>query len=117
MRHLVDTGLGVASIIANFHHQRIIPLMERELRIYEMSDVANPTLLAHSRLLQEHLLKGYAATQARRAVNLKVVPHSDDDLWSFVMLPDAGPVSTVILPFLVIVSYFSFVMTISAHSW
>jgi hypothetical protein len=54
--------------------------MERELRIYEMSDMANPTSLAHSRLLQERLPKGYAATWVRRAVNLKVVPHRDDDL-------------------------------------
>jgi hypothetical protein len=37
------------------------------------------------------------ATWARRAINLKVVPHNDDDLWSFVMLPDAGPVSTIFL--------------------
>jgi hypothetical protein len=51
LRHLAYTGLGVASIIANFHHRRIIPLMERELRIFEMSDAANPTSLAHSRLL------------------------------------------------------------------
>jgi hypothetical protein len=36
----------------------------------------------------------------RHAVNRKVVPHNDDDLWSFVMLPDAGPVSTAFpLPF------------------
>jgi hypothetical protein len=70
----------VPSIITNFHHRRIVPLMERELRIYEMSDMANPTSLAHSRLLQERLPKGYAATWVRRAVNLKVVPHRDDDL-------------------------------------
>jgi hypothetical protein len=53
---LANAGLGVASILANLHHQRIIPLMERELRIFEMSDTANPTSLARSRLLQEHLL-------------------------------------------------------------
>jgi hypothetical protein len=40
--------------------------------------------------LQERPPKGYVATRARCAVNLKVVPHNDDDLWSFVMLPDAG---------------------------
>jgi hypothetical protein len=83
-RQLPDAGLGVASIIAKFHHQRIIPLMERELRIIEMSDAANPTSLARSRLMQEHLPRGYAATRARRVINLKAVPHSDDDLWSFV---------------------------------
>jgi hypothetical protein len=53
----------LASIIANFHHRRIIPLMEKELRIFEMSDAANPTSLARSRLLQECLLKDYAATR------------------------------------------------------
>jgi hypothetical protein len=39
---LANSRLGVASIIANFHHRRIIPLMERELHIYEMSNAANP---------------------------------------------------------------------------
>jgi hypothetical protein len=63
LRHLADTGLGAASIIANFHHRRIVPLMERELCIFEMSDAANPVSLARSRLLQECLLKEYAATR------------------------------------------------------
>jgi hypothetical protein len=96
LRQLANTGLGVTLVIANFHHRRITPLMEMELRIYEISDVANPVLLARSWLLQERLPKGYAATQERHVVNLKVVTHSDDDLWSFVMLPDAGLVSTVL---------------------
>jgi hypothetical protein len=30
--------LGAASILTNLHHRQIIPLMERELCIYEMSD-------------------------------------------------------------------------------
>jgi hypothetical protein len=83
----VDSGLGAASIIANFHHRRIIPVMERELRIFKMSDTANPTSLARSRLLQERFPKEYATTRARHVINLKVVPHSNDNLWSFVMLP------------------------------
>jgi hypothetical protein len=87
LRSLADAGLGTASILANLHHRRIIPLMERELRIFEMSDAANPTSLARSRLLEDRLLPEYAATRARRAVSLKSVPHSHDDLWSFVMLP------------------------------
>jgi hypothetical protein len=72
--------------------------METELCIFEMSDAANPVLLARSRLLQERLLKEYVATRARRAISLKSVPHSDDDLWSFVMLPYGQPVS-VVFPF------------------
>jgi hypothetical protein len=91
--------------------------VERELCIFEMSDATNPTSLACSRLLQEHLLKEYAATRARRAINLKAVPHSDDDLWSFVMLPDAQPVSTVFLPFWVLVSRSSVELTTPIRSW
>jgi hypothetical protein len=82
--------LVVVSVVANFHHRWAIPLMEREPRIYEMSDTANPVSLVHSRLLQKQLPKGYVATRVRRAINLKTMQHSDDDLWSFVIIPDAG---------------------------
>jgi hypothetical protein len=102
---LADAGLGAASVIANFHHRRIVLLMERELRIFEMSDVANPTSLVRSRLLQDRLLPEYAAMRARCAISLKSVPHNDDDLWSFVMLPDAPAVSEPLLPPRVFVSH------------
>jgi hypothetical protein len=55
LKNLADAGLGAASILAKLHHWRIIPLMERELRIYEMSEAANPTLLERSRFLPERL--------------------------------------------------------------
>jgi hypothetical protein len=42
LRHLADARLGAASIIANFHHRWVVPLMEREIRIFEMSDATNP---------------------------------------------------------------------------
>jgi hypothetical protein len=67
--------------------------MERELRIYEMSEVANPVSLARSRLLHDRFPWEYAAMRARRAINLKVGRHSNDDLWSFVMLPDTQAVN------------------------
>jgi hypothetical protein len=73
--------------------------MERKLCIFEMSDTASPTSLAHLGLLQERLLKEYAAARARRAISLKVVPHSNDDLWSFVMLPDASGEHSFSFPF------------------
>jgi hypothetical protein len=53
LKGLAGAGLGTASVLANLHHRRIVPLMERELRIYEMSEAANPTSLAHSRLLHD----------------------------------------------------------------
>jgi hypothetical protein len=48
LKNLADTGLGAASVLVNLHHRRIVPLMLRELRVHEMSEVANPTSLARS---------------------------------------------------------------------
>jgi hypothetical protein len=42
LKSLADAGLGGALVLANLHHRRIVPLMESELRIYEMSEAANP---------------------------------------------------------------------------
>jgi hypothetical protein len=38
LRSLADAGLGVASVLANLHHRRVVPLMERELRMFEMTE-------------------------------------------------------------------------------
>jgi hypothetical protein len=88
-----DAGLDAASVLANLHHRRIVPLMERELCIYEMSEAANPVSLACSRFLHDRFPPEYAATRARRAISLKAGRHSNDELWSFVMLRDAPAVS------------------------
>jgi hypothetical protein len=80
LQSLADTGLGAASVLANLHHRRIVPLMERQLRIFEMNDEANPTSLVCSRLLHDRLPPEYAATRARREISLRSVPHSNDDL-------------------------------------
>jgi hypothetical protein len=93
LKGLADARLGAASVLANLHHRRIIPLMERELRIFEMSETANPVTLARSLLLHDRFPPEYATTRARRAISLKAIRHGNDDLWSFVMLPDAPPVS------------------------
>jgi hypothetical protein len=98
LKDLADAGLGAASVLANLHHRRIVPLMERELRIYEMSKTANPVLLARSRLLHDRFIPEYAGTRARRAISLRAVRHDNDDLWSFVMLPDTPSVSRLPLP-------------------
>jgi hypothetical protein len=93
LKGVADAGLGAALVLTNLHHRRNIPLMERELRIYKMSDAANPTALACSRLLHDGLPPEYAAKRARRAISLKSVRHGNDDLWSFVILPDAPAAS------------------------
>jgi hypothetical protein len=53
LKGLADAGLGVASVLANLHLWRIIPLMERELLIYYMGETANPVSLARSRLVHD----------------------------------------------------------------
>jgi hypothetical protein len=55
LMHLADAGLGVASVLANFHHRQIIPLMKRPLHIFEMHEEADPVALAPSRLLPDLL--------------------------------------------------------------
>jgi hypothetical protein len=93
LKSLADAGLGAASVLVNLHHRRIVPLMERRLRIFEMNEMADPVALAHSRLVHDRLPPEYVDTRARRAINLKAVKNSNDNLWSFVMLPDGLLVS------------------------
>jgi hypothetical protein len=88
----VDAWLAATSVLANLHHRRIEPLMERRLRIYEMTEDADPTALACSRLLRERFPREYTSTRARRAVNLRTMLTNNDNLWSFIMLPDTPPV-------------------------
>jgi hypothetical protein len=102
LKGLVDAGLGATSVLANLHHRQIVLLMERELRIYEMSKTANPVSLVRSRLLHDRFPPEYAATRARCAISLKAVRHGNDNLWSFVMLPDAPPVSRLPLSFILL---------------
>jgi hypothetical protein len=55
LKSLADAELGAASVLTNLHHRQIVPLMERELRIFKMTEESDPTTLACSRLLHEHL--------------------------------------------------------------
>jgi hypothetical protein len=87
LKHLADRGLTAGCVLANLHHRRIIPLMERWLRIFEMDEDADPIALAESRLLRDPFLREYAATQARRAVDLRARRSDDASLWAFAMLP------------------------------
>jgi hypothetical protein len=114
---LANVGLTVASVIANFHHQWIIPLMEREFLIYWMIEAANPMSLARSQFLEEPLTQGYATTRAMRVVNPKAVQNRDHDLWSFAMLPDASQVSNVPSPFALFISVFGLTVVAQRQGW
>jgi hypothetical protein len=115
LKALADAGLTAASVLANLHHQRIVPLMERRLRIFEMEEAADPVALAQSRLLPDLLPQEYAATRARRAVNLRAMRVDDTALWAFTMLPESPLVSRVPTP-LQSVDSWSSVAVLEFHS-
>jgi hypothetical protein len=51
LKALADDGLTVWCVLANLHHRRIVPLMERPLCIFEMHEDADPVALAQSQLV------------------------------------------------------------------
>jgi hypothetical protein len=70
-------GLTAGAVLAFLHHRWVVPLMERPLRIFEMTETADPIALVRSRMLQSPLLREYVATWARSAVDSKSVRKTD----------------------------------------
>jgi hypothetical protein len=99
LKKLADRGLTTGCVLANLHHRRVIPLMERPLRVFEMTEVADPVALARSRLLQDPFPRAFALTRARRAIDLRSGRCGDDVLWAFEMLP-TGPLVSGVLDFI-----------------
>jgi hypothetical protein len=95
LRNLAGRGLTAATVLAFLHHRQVVPLMERPLRIFEMTETANPVALARSRILPSPLLREYAATRVRSAVDTRSL-RSDRSLWDLKMLP-TGPLVSRIL--------------------
>jgi hypothetical protein len=69
--------------------------MERPLCIYEMTEEADPIALARSRMLPTPLGRAYALTQARNAVDTRML-RQDRSPWKLEMLP-TGPLVSMIL--------------------
>jgi hypothetical protein len=97
LKALADGGLSVGCVLANLYHRRIIPLMERLLRIIEMHEEADPVTLAQSQLLPDLFSREYAATRARCAIDLRAARNDDEALWAFTMLP-VGPLVSGLPP-------------------
>jgi hypothetical protein len=95
LRDLAGRGLTAEVVLAHVHHRWIVPLTERPLRIFDMTEEADPVALARSRSKPTPLLRKYAATRARCAVDPKSV-HSDGNLWYLEMLPTGQLVSGVL---------------------
>jgi hypothetical protein len=95
LRDLAGRGLTAEVVLAHLHHRRIVPLMERPLHIFEMTEAADPVALARSRTLQSPLLRDYAVTRARSAIDARSV-RTDGSLWDLEMLPTGQLVSGVL---------------------
>jgi hypothetical protein len=90
LAHLTKKGLMVAAVIANFHRQRVIPLMEKALPIFKLTPGAKAS---GSRMAVELLSRTTAARRAKYAV--AEFPHDPEDLWRIKMRPEAGYISLV----------------------
>jgi hypothetical protein len=96
LRNLAGRGLNAEVVLAHLHHRRVVPLMERPLLIYEMTEITDPVALAKSRLLPGLFPREYAATRARRAIDPKSGRYNDKALWDLEMLPTGQLVSGVL---------------------
>jgi hypothetical protein len=96
LRNLAGRGLTAEVVFTHLHHRRIVPLMERPLCIYQMTEDADPIALVKSRSLSSPLLRDYAATRARRAIDPKSGRYNEKALWDLEMLPTCQLVSGVL---------------------
>ena len=90
LRHLARKGLTAAVIIANFHRQRVIPLTERSLPIFNLTPEAPGSGSRTSLVL---LPRDFAAWRAKNAV--AEFPDNPNDLWEIKMRPETGYLSVV----------------------
>ena len=90
LARLARKGLKAAAVIANFHRQRVIPLVERALPIYQLTPGSK---VEGSRMSSKLLSHTYAARRAKYAV--AEFPQDPADLWRIKMRPEPGYISLV----------------------
>jgi hypothetical protein len=98
LQELTGRGLTAGVVLANLHHRRVVPLMERSLSIFEMTEAADPVALARSRLLLDPFPRAFAATRALRAIDPNSRRCDDMALFALEMLP-TGPLVSGVLDF------------------
>ena len=85
LRRQAGKGLTAAAVVANFHRQRVLPLMERRLPLFKMTEEAPSE---GSRMMAELLSREFATQRAERTV--APPPGGLGDLWGIPMHPDEG---------------------------
>ena len=94
LQRLARKGLTASAVIANFHRQRVIPLTERNLPIFDLTPEAPYAGLRASNVLLPH---DVAAQRAKCAV--AELPNNPDDLWEIKMRLETEYISVVSLSF------------------
>ena len=94
LQRLARKELTAAAVIANFHWQRVIPLMERKMPIFDLTLEASYEGSRTSNVLLPH---NVAARRAKSVV--AEFPNNPDDLWEIKMRPEAEYISVVCLRF------------------
>ena len=90
LQRLAKKGLTTPAVIANFHRQRVIPLMERRLAIFELT----PKAAAEGSRMSSVLLSP-DATSLRAKSAVPHFPSDPEDLWKIKMRPEEGYISLV----------------------
>ena len=89
-----------AAVIANFHRQRVIPLMERKLPIFKLTLEASYEGSRTSNVLLPH---NVAARRVKSVV--AEFPDNPDDIWKIKMRPEAGYISVESFKFQFVVDF------------
>ena len=92
LARLAKKGLTAAAVIANFHRQRVIPLVDRALPIFQLTPRSR---VEGSRTSNKLLSRTTAARRAKYA--MADFPKDPEDLWRIKMRPEAGYISLVSL--------------------
>jgi hypothetical protein len=90
LRHLAGKGLTAAAVVANFHRQRVLSLMERKLPLFKLTPEAP---FEGSRMMAELLSLEFAAQRA--GCTVAPPPTGLGDLWGIKMRPEAGYIQLV----------------------
>jgi hypothetical protein len=95
LKNLATRGLTAVGVLAFLHHRRVVPLMERPLCLYEMTEEVDPVTLARSRMLPTPLGRAYALTRARNAIDTRMLRPGRFP-WEFEILPTGALVSMIL---------------------
>ena len=94
LQYLAKKGLTAAAVLANFHRQRVLPLTERRLAIFELT----PEAPAEGSRMSNGLLSLDAASQRAKSA-VAHLPSDPEDLWKIKMRHEEGYISLVSLVF------------------